>query len=57
MYARTSLAAMNVPQTVSIAVLIIGFIAIWIHLEICIAEINDDLSNLKSEIRNHFVRL
>ena len=53
MNARTTLADLNMSQIVSIAGFIIGFITIWIHLEICIAQINVDLSNLKQDVIIH----
>ena len=52
MSARTTLADLNMSQIVSIAGFIIGFITIWIHLEICIAQINVDL-NLKQDVIIH----
>ena len=53
MNARVSLAAVNVPQAVSIAGFIIGFVTIWIHLEIRIAEVYVDLTNLKQDMIVH----
>ena len=53
MNARTTLVDFNMSQIVSIAGFIIGFITIWIHLEICIAQINVDLSNLKQDVIIH----
>jgi hypothetical protein len=53
MNARTTFAGMNPGQVVSVAGFIMGFITIWIHLEICIAEINVDLTNLKQDIIQH----
>ena len=50
--ARAFLSALNVPQAISITGFIIVFITIWIHLEMRIAEINADITILKSEIRN-----
>ncbi|MFZ4522783.1 MAG: hypothetical protein ACOYNC_13825 [Bacteroidales bacterium] len=49
----TSLAGMNVSQLVSISGFIVGIVTIWIHLEIRIAEINVDLTNLKQDLLLH----
>ncbi len=53
MNARSHIAGMNLSQAVSIAGFIIGFVTIWIHLEIRIAEINVDLTNLKQDLIMH----
>ena len=50
---RKALAGMNISQMVSLASFIIGLVTIWIHLEICIAEINVDLTNLKQDVIMH----
>ncbi|MDP1620911.1 MAG: hypothetical protein Q8M08_01095 [Bacteroidales bacterium] len=44
---------MKFSQTVTVAGFIMGFVTIWIHLEICIAEINVDLTNLKQDVIMH----
>ena len=50
---RTNLAGLNLSQIISLAGFITGLVTIWIHLEICIAEINVDLTNLKQEMIIH----
>ena len=50
---RSSFTGMNIYQFGSIAGFILGIVTIWIHLEIRIAEINVDLTNLKQEMMNH----
>ena len=50
---RKALVGMNISQLVSLAGFIIGLVTIWIHLEICIAEINVDLTNLKQDVIMH----
>jgi hypothetical protein len=53
MNARPAAADMTMSQTISLAGFIIGLVTIWIHLEICIAEINVDLANLKQDMLLH----
>jgi hypothetical protein len=53
MSTRSSIAGMNMSQLISLAGFIIGFVTIWIHLEISIAEINVDLANLKQDVIMH----
>ena len=50
---RSALTGMSLSQIISFAGFIVGFVTIWIHLEICIAEINVDLSNLKQDMIIH----
>ena len=50
---RSSLAGLSLSQIISLAGFILGFFTIWIHLEIRIAEINVDLSNLKQDMIIH----
>ena len=50
---RPNLAGMSISQLVSIAGFIMGFVTIWIHLEIRIAEINVELTNLKQDVVMH----
>jgi hypothetical protein len=50
---RSNLAGMNVSQLVSIAGFIVGIVTIWIHLEIRIAQIDVDLTNLKQDMIIH----
>jgi hypothetical protein len=45
--------ALNISQLISIAGFILGIVTIWIHLEIRIAEINVDLTNLKQDFLTH----
>jgi hypothetical protein len=49
----TATTGMSLSQIISLAGFIIGFVTIWIHLEIRIAEINVDLTNLKQDILLH----
>ncbi len=49
MSTRSDIAGMTLSQMVSLAGFIIGFVTIWIHLEICIAEINVEITNLKQD--------
>ncbi|MCX6266767.1 MAG: hypothetical protein NTW16_05335 [Bacteroidetes bacterium] len=53
MTSHTNLNGLNISQLVSIAGFITGIVTIWIHLEIRIAEINVDLTNLKQEMISH----
>jgi hypothetical protein len=53
MESKSNLSGINMAQAVSIASFIIGFVTIWIHLEIRIAEINVDLTNLKQDMIIH----
>ena len=53
MTSRKAIEGLNLSQLVSIAGFIIGVVTIWIHLEICIAEINVDLTNLKQDMIMH----
>ncbi|MEI7726366.1 MAG: hypothetical protein WCK09_14755 [Bacteroidota bacterium] len=48
---KNTLSGINLPQIIRIVCFFVGFVTIWIHLEIRIAEINVGLTNLKSEIR------
>ena len=50
---RSNLAGMNISQLVSIAGFIVGIVTIWIHLEIRIAQIDVDLTNLKQDMIIH----
>jgi hypothetical protein len=50
---RSTVAGMTTSQIISLAGFIMGFITIWIHLEICIAEINVDLANVKQDMLLH----
>lgn len=49
MSTRSDIAGMTLSQLVSLAGFVIGFVTIWIHLEICIAEINVEITNLKQD--------
>ncbi len=53
MSTRSTIAGMNMSQLISLTGFIIGFVTIWIHLEISIAEINVDLANLKQDVIIH----
>ncbi|MEI7663599.1 MAG: hypothetical protein WCK34_15430 [Bacteroidota bacterium] len=53
MNARANLAGLSLSQLVGVAGFIIGCVTIWIHLEVRIAEINVDLTNLKQDILTH----
>ena len=46
---RSNIAGMTMSQLFSVAGFIIGVVTIWIHLEISIAEINVELTNLKQD--------
>ena len=50
---KKTFSGINIPQIISIAGFIIGFVTIWIHLEIRIAEIYVDLTNLKQDMIIH----
>ena len=50
---RTTIAGMNLSKIISLVGFVIGFVTIWVHLEICLAEINVDLSNLKQDMIIH----
>jgi len=50
---RSEIAGMTLSQAISLAGFIIGFVTIWIHLEVCIAEINVDITNLKQDMLLH----
>jgi hypothetical protein len=50
---RATFAGLNISQLVSIGGFIMGIVTVWIHLEIRIAEINVDLTNLKQEMIMH----
>ena len=50
---RSTVAGMPMSQIISLAGFIIGFVTIWIHLEISIAEINVDLAYLKQDMLLH----
>ncbi|MCX6266822.1 MAG: hypothetical protein NTW16_05620 [Bacteroidetes bacterium] len=53
MNSRSNIAGMTISQMVSLTGFIMGFVTIWIHLEICIAEINVELTNLKQDLIQH----
>lgn len=44
---------MNLAQAISLATFLIGFITIWIHLEIRIAEVNVEVVNIKQDLAMH----
>lgn len=50
---RFNRSGLNISQLISIAGFILGIVTIWIHLEIRIAEINVDLTNLKQDFLTH----
>jgi hypothetical protein len=49
----TSFNAIGITRLASFTGIIMGFVTIWVHLEIAIAEINVDLANLKKEMMMH----
>jgi hypothetical protein len=53
MNSRINIAGMNLAQAVSLATFIIGFITIWIQLEIRIAEVNVEVVNIKQDMITH----
>ena len=53
MNARTGIPGLTLSQIVTIAGFIIGFVTIWIHLEIRIAEVNVEITNLKQDMILH----
>ena len=53
MSTRNIMADLSISQIVSIAGFFLSLVTIWLHLEICIAEINVDLSNLKQDLLIH----
>ena len=50
---RLILTGMNLSQIVSLSGFMMGFVAIWINIEIRLAEINVDLTNLKQDMVIH----
>jgi hypothetical protein len=53
MNTRSTIAGMTITKLVSLSGFLIGFMTIWIHLEISIAQINVDLANLKQDMIMH----
>ena len=50
---KLTIFGLSLPQFMSLSSLIAGVVSIWIHLEIRIAEINVDITNLKQEMIFH----
>ena len=49
----TSVSGMSMSQLASLVSFLIGFVTIWVHLEISIAEINVEITNLKQDLLMH----
>jgi hypothetical protein len=50
---RSTIAGISMTKLASLSGFFIGFMTIWIHLEISIAAINVDLANLKQDMIMH----
>jgi hypothetical protein len=53
MNSRINIAGMNIAQVISLATFLIGFITIWIQLEIRIAEVNVEVVDIKQDLLMH----
>jgi hypothetical protein len=50
---RINIAGMTMAQAISLCTFLVGFITIWIQLEIRIAEVNVDVVNIKQDLVMH----
>ncbi len=53
MRTRTSIAGISISQAVSLAGFIIAFITVWVQMEVRIAEVNVEVTNLKQDFLTH----